>query len=256
MGTTKSKTVPVLLSTSEAQETSLIEKHIRQQRKAGAPLQILEAGCGQQWELKLEGVDYLLTGIDLDRAALEIRKNVLNDLDEIIFGDLRYVELGDRKFDVIYSSFVLEHIEGAGSVLRRFLGWLKPNGLVVIRIPDPNSVQGFVTRTSPHWLHVFYYRHVLGKASAGMPGHAPYRTYYDPVVSRAGIREFCRTSGVAIRAELGNAYWKPGKGLLRPAIILFKKLVSLLSFGALSWQYTDLLYVLQKEECSPADRQS
>jgi SAM-dependent methyltransferase len=210
-------------------------------------LQILEAGCGQSWELRLEGVHYFLTGVDLDQAALEIRKNILNDLDEIIQGDLRSVDLGDRKYDVIYNSYVLEHIQDAGAVLRRFLGWLKPNGLIIIRIPDPQSVQGFVTRISPHWLHVFYYRHILGKAAAGTPGHAPYQTFYDPVVSRSGIHEFCRANGLTIRAEVGNAYWRPGRGVLKPAIVLFKRLVSYLSLGALTWEYVDLLYVLETD---------
>lgn len=244
------------LSASEAQETAIIEEHVRRLTEAGAPLEILEAGCGQRWELKLDGVSYVLTGVDLDGAALEIRKNVLNDLDETILGDLRDVDLGGRKFDVIYNSYVLEHIENAHLVLERFFGWLKPAGLLVIRIPDPNSVQGFITRTSPHWLHVFYYRHILGRPTAGAPGHAPYRTYYDPVVSRTGMHEFCRRNGLAMRAELGNAYWKPGRGLLRPAIVLFKRIVSIASLGILSWQYTDLLYIIQKEECSPAGGQS
>jgi SAM-dependent methyltransferase len=162
-------------------------------------------------------------------------------------GDLRYVDLGDKKYDVIYNSFVLEHIQDAGAVLKRFLNWLKPNGLLIIRIPDPDSVQGFITRTSPHWLHVFYYRYVLGKAKAGTPGYAPYLTYYDPIVSRPGIQKFCRENNLTIHAELGNAYWKPGRGIMQTAISQFKKVVSAMSFGHLAWQYTDLLYVIQMD---------
>lgn len=247
------KLAPVPLSTSEKQEIFLIEEHIRQQNRTEGPLQILEAGCGQQWELKLKDIPYNLTGLDLDKAALDIRKNVLNDLDEIVLGDLRYVDLGNNKYDVIYNSFVLEHIQDAGKVLSRFLGWLKPNGLLIIRIPDPDSVQGFFTRISPHWFHVFYYKYILGRASAGKPGYAPYPTYYDPVVSRAGIHTFCLQNNLKIRDEFGNAYWKPGRGIARSAIILFKKAIHILSFGTLACEYTDLLYVLQNEEPSHAD---
>lgn len=252
----KSKLAPVALSSTEAEEIALIEECIRQKCDAGASLQILEAGCGQRWELRLEGVQYTLTGVDLDKAALDIRKDVVKDLDHIIQGDLLYVDLEGKKYDVIYCAFVLEHVQGAEKVLRRFMSWLKPNGLLIIRIPDPDSVQGFVTRISPHWVHVFYYRYILGKVGAGTPGHAPYRTFYDPVVSRAGIREFCRQNGLVIRAERGNSYWRPGRGLVQTAIILFKKLVSCLSWGVLSWRYTDLLYILQSEENIRTDSQS
>ena len=195
----------------------------------------------------------MLTGVDLDKAALEIRKNVLNDLHEIIEGDLRTVAFDDARFDVIYNAYVLEHIDGAEFVLKRFVDWLKPGGSLILHIPDPNSVQGFVTRISPHWFHVFYYRFILGKTSAGKPGYAPYRTYYDHVVSRSGIRKFCQENKLAIISEVGNAYWKPGRGILKPAIVLFTKFVSIMSFGVLAWQYTNLLYIIQKKGDSRAD---
>jgi SAM-dependent methyltransferase len=242
------KLTPMSLSSSESQEVFLIESYIRQLVQAGRSLQILEAGCGQQWKLNLQDIQYNLTGVDLDKAALDIRKNILNDLHEIVLGDLRYVDLGDKKYDVIYNSFVLEHIQDASAVLHRFLGWLKPNGLIIIRIPDRDSVEGFFTRVSPHWFHVLYYRYILGKASAGKPGFAPYPTYYDPVVSRVGIHTFCRQNNLTIRNELGNGYWKPGQGVVRSAIVLFKRIIYILSFGALAYQYTNLLYVLQKDE--------
>src|SRR6267154_4568853 len=48
------------------------------------PLEILEAGCGREWPIKLEGVRYRLTGIDLDEAALESRVRDVGDLHEAI----------------------------------------------------------------------------------------------------------------------------------------------------------------------------
>ena len=114
-------------------------------------------------------------------------------------------------------------------------------------------MQGFITRVSPHWLHIFYYRYVLGKEKAGTPGFAPYKTYYDPVVSRVGIHKFCEENNLTIKAELGNAYWKPGHGIMRSAILAFKRVVSAISFGTLAWQYTDLLYIIQLNGPARAD---
>ena len=50
-----------------------------------------------------------------------IRKYETCDLDEIIVGDLCNADLPEQEYDVIYNSFVLEHIEGAEGVLARLL---------------------------------------------------------------------------------------------------------------------------------------
>ena len=101
------------LLSSYAQRNQLICDRIGQLANGGKCLQILEAGCGQEWQLDLVGVDFLLTGVDLDGDALQIRKRNFDDLDQIIEGDLRTVDLPDSSFDVIYNAYVLEHVAGA-----------------------------------------------------------------------------------------------------------------------------------------------
>lgn len=224
-----------------------IENHIKGEGSSGQTIQILEAGCGQRWGPNLAEVSYYLTGVDLDKAALEIRKNIVNDLDEIIEGDLRSVRLQQNCYDVIYNSYVLEHIKGAEEVLKNFILWLKPGGIIVLNIPDPNSVWGFITRLTPHWFHVLFYRNVLGISTAGMVGYGPYPVYYDPVVSRKGISDFCSRNNLSILAEYGDGYSRPGKGIVRLLIHIFKKVVSFLSLGHLSSKHTNLTYVLQKK---------
>ena len=150
---------------SSDQNDRLIERWIKQKAVPGRPLDILEAGCGQAWWLDLRPVPYVLCGVDVDRKALEIRKFEKGDLHEIIEGDLRTVNLAPERFDVIYCSFVLEHVDEADVVLENFARWLKPGGLLIVRVPDPHSVRGFVTRITPHWFHSntrFWYRNDLG----------------------------------------------------------------------------------------------
>jgi SAM-dependent methyltransferase len=233
------------LTSSWERDVELIEDFIRQMAPTERALRILEAGCGQRWSLRLDGVKYLLTGVDSDSHALDIRKNVQRDLDEAILGDLRTVEFDAGTFDVIYNAFVLEHIHGAENVLHSFVRWLKPGGLIVIRIPDPDSVQGFVTRVTPHWFHIFYYRYVLKLKTAGLPGYAPFPTYYDSVVSRQGLRKFCEKNNLSITAEFGDGYIRSGEGMIRIAIDVIKQIIASLSFGKLSARHTNLLYVLQ-----------
>ena len=58
---------------SRDQEVNLIERYIKSKTVPGAPLQILEAGCGQKWPINLDQTNYLLTAVDCDKAALAIR---------------------------------------------------------------------------------------------------------------------------------------------------------------------------------------
>ncbi len=147
----------------------------------------------------------VLTGVDIDKDALEIRNACIHDLDEAIHGDLRTVQFEQGRFDVVYSSFVLEHISGAEDVLRRMTGWLKPGGIIIVEIPDPDSVKGLITRLTPHWFHVLLLPPRLGIKTAGHPGHGPYRTLFDPVISRRGIRDFCHRHGLQLEAEYAYA---------------------------------------------------
>jgi SAM-dependent methyltransferase len=229
-----------------SKKVPLVSDIVRKQGGDDQPIQVLEAGCGQRWLLKLDGKAFRLIGIDIDKDALEIRKNVRKDLDEAIHGDLRTAAFGDRQFDVVYSAFVLEHIEGAEDVLARMTSWLKPNGIIVIEIPDPDSVKGLITRITPHWFHVLYYRTILGKKSAGTPGFGPYRTIYDPVVSRRGIRDFCTRHNLRIDAEYGFLSLGSRTKLLRSMVGGFTRVVSLLTFGVFSHRHSDLLYVLRR----------
>lgn len=226
-------------------ETEIIENHIKKNYAPGQVLQILEAGCGANWRLKLDGVKYVLTGVDLDKAALELRKRNQNDLDEIIEGDLRSVHLQENHYDIIYNSFVLEHVKGAEDVMRNFVSWLKPGGLIIILIPDPHTVYGAITRATPHWFHVLYYRS-LGYKNAGKPGFFPYPVHYDTIVSRRGMRDFCSKNDIKVLVECGDGFFRPGSGAVQSLIHYFKKMVSVLSFGYLSSRHTWLLYILQK----------
>ena len=224
-----------------AEGLAIMLQSIRAVASIERPLQILEAGCGQKWDLDINGLRYFLTGVDLDANALKMRIETLNDLDAGITGDLRAVSLPESSFDVIYCCYVLEHIAKAEVVLRNFFRWLRPGGIAIVKVPDPHSVHGFLTRITPHWFHVLFYRYVLGAKDAGTPGHGPYPTYYDPVISRPGMRQFCADHGLSL-VEFGDASEYADKFLG-----LIVRVVGMLAFGRLSVQHSDLLYVIHKK---------
>jgi SAM-dependent methyltransferase len=213
----------------------------------GVPLRILEAGCGTQWPLRLEGVEYQLTGIDVDRNALAVRERTARPTDRLLCGDLRSRELFPaEQFDAVFNSFVLEHVDGAERVLDNFIYWLKPGGTLILRIPDGDSVYGFVTRMTPFWFHVFYKKYVQKVHNAGKPGYDPFPVFYDEVVSRRGIHRYCAERGCKVHEEAGSGSYLPRRGLMARLQWTFVWLVSLLSLNKLSWRYNNLTFVIEK----------
>ena len=221
-----------------------IRRHARQ---LGRPLSILEAGCGQRWTFDLSDTEYTLTGVDLDPVALELRKTKTRDLDVAIVGDITSIELPMETFDVVYSSFVLEHVERADVALKNFVRWLKPGGLLILRLPEPSTVYGFLARLLPYGAHVFFYRYILGVKTAGQPGYAPYPTYYHPVIGREPLCRFLGELGIRCVDTFGDGFTRGRESLRLRMLRLFVKLTSMLSFGQLTADYSNLLYIAVKE---------
>jgi glycosyltransferase involved in cell wall biosynthesis len=215
-----------------------LERHIR---RLGSSLDVLEAGCGRKWPLRLEGVSLRLTGVDMDATALGAR----GDLQRSIVGDLRDAQLLPRDaYDVVYSSFVLEHVDGAERALENFVSWLRPGGMLVLRVPDRASAYGFVARVTPFRLHVLYKRWIERMPNAGKPGFDPYPTHYDEVISRKGIHDFCRRHGCRILEEYGTGSYLKGRfGALKRAAAVA---LWALSLGRLAWRHNNLTFVIER----------
>jgi SAM-dependent methyltransferase len=202
-------------------EIEVLEQHLKLQARGGTVLQILEAGCGRKWYFTMDQIPFELTGVDLDAAAMEARITRQKDLTRMIVGDLRTVQLGPNSYDVIYNAYVLEHVSDAEKVLENFVRWLKPGGILILTVPDRDSVHGFMTRLLPFSIHVLYYKLAWGLKEAGKPGFAPYPTVYDPVVSRRGLREFSEKHRLTIREEFGFGSYRRGRGIFKTLTPLF-----------------------------------
>jgi SAM-dependent methyltransferase len=227
-------------------ELRVLEDHIKGQARPGEVLQVLEAGCGREWYFKLDGIQYELTGLDLDAAALAARRANKGDMQHSFVGDLRTAKLESGKYSVIYNAFVLEHVQGAEQVLENFASWLKPGGIMIVRVPDRNSVQGFVARCTPHWLHVLYYRWAWKMKDAGKPGFAPYPTIYDDVVSPQGLKDFCARHGLDVVDEIGVGSYRRGYGMAARLTPVIAKLITLATFGSVHSRYVDYALVARK----------
>ncbi|GLU46889.1 hypothetical protein Nans01_12400 [Nocardiopsis ansamitocini] len=221
---------------------------VRDERGA-TELRILEAGCGRQWTLgtvEVEGVTPHITGIDADGRSLRMRIDERADLHEAIVGDLRTVELPEAAYDVVFCSWVLEHVSGAEQVLDRLFAALRPGGTLLLRIPDRDSVYGFLTRIAPFGLHVAYKRHVRGRVNAGRPGFGPFPTVYDRVVSYRGVLDYCARNEVEVLQTLSCNHHLRYFGRMSPIVDAGLRTVAAASLGRLTARHNNLAFVLRK----------
>ncbi len=239
---------PRLLS-SWQEEMDTMAYHIKQQAAGEAALNILEAGCGSKWGVDLGNTRFKVTGVDTDKDALEHRKNKLGDLDICIHGDLRSVDLKGDAYDVVYNSYVLEHVAGAEAVLDNFMRWLKPGGILVLRIPNRDSVTGFLTRMTPFWFHVLYAKYIRRFKNAGKAGYGPYPTVFDKVVSRRGIHDYCRKHRLVMKAEYFGGLGRKSEQAHMIIEKILGSIISFVTFGRLSRQHI-FIYIIEKPQRS------
>src|SRR3984957_15455242 len=158
-----------------------------------ARLAIYEAGGGSTSFLPLEVLERShVTVVDIDEE--QIRNN--DYAQETILGDIQTYRFKPDSFDLVICYNVIEHLPDVEAALSGFCEALKQGGLILIGVPNPTSLSGVVTKYSPHWFHVWFYRHVRGDTMAGQPGHAPFPTFFHPLVTLSNLASFAKTHGL------------------------------------------------------------
>lgn len=243
---------PLPIATEPEIARDLLSRWITDQAsRTSPPLRVLEVGCGRRWSVDVSSIDVRITGIDLDESALAHRRDVVGDLDEAIHGDVRSIPLIRGAYDVAYSSFVLEHVTDAESVLDGMVGALRAGGLLIVRVPDKHTVFGFLSRMLPFWIHVLWKRWVEGNKNAGQPGHDPYPVVYDDVVSRKGLHDYARKRRLELLVEAGTNPHIAAMGRLAPVGMAVQRLVAMLSLGRLAGTHNNLTVVMRKPAPAP-----
>jgi SAM-dependent methyltransferase len=158
-------------------------------------LRVYEAGGGSTSFLPANVLSRAhVTVVDIDEEQL--RNN--DYAQETILGDIQTHRFAPNSFDLVICYNVIEHLPDVEAALTGFFQALKPGGLVLIAAPNPKSLSGVVTRYTPHWFHVWFYRHVRGKKLAGLPGQAPFPTYFHPLVTPMNLVAFARKQGIEV----------------------------------------------------------
>lgn len=234
-----------MLSTT-GEERALLAIAMAAVASPAGELRVLEAGCGQNWPIQMPELQLHITGIDLDAEALRIRQARQGDLDEAIVGDLLNISLPANTFDVAYCAFVLEHIAGAERALDALVAAVRPGGRIVILVPNGKSVYGFVSKHAPLRAAILYKKHIEGFEDAGKPGHAPYPTVYDPVITLAGMRDYARRMSLTIIEEYGIDYITYNFARARTVVRWGLEIIAAGSRGRLTASHNNLGFVLER----------
>jgi SAM-dependent methyltransferase len=158
-------------------------------------IQIYEAGGGSMSYLPDELIRRAeKTVVDIEEKQL--RKNRYARFR--ICGDIQSPHFRPECFDLIVCYNVIEHLERPDQAMTHFYDALLPGGLVFIAAPNPLSFSGMVTKYTPHWFHVWFYRTLLRSKEAGLPGNGPFRTIYHPIVTPHRLQSFCRALGYKV----------------------------------------------------------
>ncbi|MEN3350288.1 MAG: hypothetical protein V7632_3923 [Bradyrhizobium sp.] len=183
------------LPPGEAKQSLLTVHSILEARLPAGPLAVYEAGGGSTSYLPLKVLRRAhVTVVDIDED--QIRNNAYAQ--EPILGDIQTYRFAPERFDLIICYNVIEHVPDVEAVLSGFCESLKRNGLLLIGAPNPKSLSGIVTKYSPHWFHVFFYRYVRGEKKAGLPGEAPFPTHFHPLVTPARLEAFATRHGLQV----------------------------------------------------------
>ena len=166
-------------------------------------LRVLDAGCGfATTSERIQKLGNEVTGIEESAIACEVAGTRIA---RIVQADLQQADLGDEQFDVLIFADVLEHVPWPVGVLRKYLRWLKPDGSVILSLPNVG-------------LWSVRFAHLFGSWQYEETG----------VLDRTHLRFFTRKSAKWLLGECGlepvTTTYNPG--LVRPLVPIAKKLLA------------------------------
>jgi SAM-dependent methyltransferase len=109
-------------------------------------------------------------GVDIDPIVL---RNEELDEAHVVCGT--YLPFEENCFDIVFSDYVLEHVEFPEPFLKEVYRVLKPGGRFFFRTPNIYHYVSLIARCTPHWFHDLMANRVRGLAS---DAHEPYPTYH------------------------------------------------------------------------------
>lgn len=127
--------------------------------RKGSGKRLLEIGCGKgRFLANAQSNGYEVFGIEPStRSAVFARKRLGQVIWSVEWAKMNEVEPLNQQFDGIYLWHVLEHLTDPNGALKTFRQRLKPNGSLVIAVPNFGSTQA--RQGAGDWYHLDPSRH-------------------------------------------------------------------------------------------------
>jgi SAM-dependent methyltransferase len=170
------------------------------------PLTVLDAGCGCVTHLPAWIMHRaFVTGVDISPAQLDRH----HQLCERIVGDLETIDFEGRTWQVVFCWDVLEHLPHPGPAVARLCAAVAPRGVLILGYPNLVSAKGLLTKWSPHWFHVWFYR-AFGRSRCGNAG--PWPTYLHWTMRPQSVCHLATAHGLTLVRETlyhaGSTRWQ------------------------------------------------
>jgi SAM-dependent methyltransferase len=172
----------------------------------------LDVGCGSGGALGVaQALGWHVAGVEVDETAA---KKARRFSDRVHVGDLLEAPFGPGEFDVVTAFHVLEHVPDPVGAVRRMLGWLAPDGLLIVEVPNAGGLGA----------------RLFGRAWSGLelPRHLSHFTpaTLERVVAQAGGRVVWCWHQAKPRYYLWSlGFWLRDHGLAGPARVAEWRLV-------------------------------
>lgn len=209
-------------------------------------ISVLEAGCGSCSHFDL-GMEAYVVGIDISKAQLD--RNVV--LDKKICADIETYQFPIARFDLVFCWYVIEHLRHPEEALARLSTALRKDGLLVISAPCVWSYKALVTKFTPHWVHVFVYRRLLGRRRAGTDDRGPFPTFLRWSTRPSAVSRFAQENNLAVEffqtfEDSMTRKLRTKYKVIRLVFSVAQALAMVLSVGRYNLYLTDYAIVLRK----------
>jgi SAM-dependent methyltransferase len=113
---------------------------------------VLDAGCGNGASFRYHWKQYVrcLVGCDIQSSILKNRNIVVG-----IRANLAYLPFACESFDIVFSRYVLEHLDAPGIIFSEFARILRPGGKLIVLTPSKYHYAVLLSRLTPHRFHEF-----------------------------------------------------------------------------------------------------
>lgn len=158
--------------------------------RLSANMTILDLGCGRgkPGPVNFKGLVRDVVGVEPLKAELESNTRI----DRGLIGTAEEIPCADGSFDLIFSDWVLEHIDRPAKMALEVRRVLKPGGWFLFRTGNRRHYVCLTASLTPHWFH----RQVANRVR-GLPAGSsdPFPTRYR-MNTRSRVRKIMHAAGL------------------------------------------------------------